>query len=143
MNFLLDTCVLSELTKPHPDASVVAWLDATDERSLFLSVLSVGEILKGISKLPDGEKRERLSRWVETDLSERFDGRLLDLNLEVAAEWGSLLGEAEQRGERLPAIDAMLAATARVGGLAVATRNESDFARCGVRVFNPWKDRAE
>ena len=138
MNWLLDTCVLSELTKPQPNANVVEWLDSAEERTLFLSVLSVGEILKGITKLPDGERKSRLGKWVETELSERFSGRLLDVTLEVAAEWGTLSGAAEQRGESLPAIDALLAATARSGGLTVVTRNEVDLSRCGARVFNPW-----
>uniref|UniRef100_A0A831UBE7 Ribonuclease VapC n=1 Tax=Geobacter metallireducens TaxID=28232 RepID=A0A831UBE7_GEOME len=138
MKFLLDTCLISELVKKEPSEPVVDWLDGCNEHSLFLSVLTLGELQKGISKLPGGNKKDALQAWIEYDLVARFEGRILDLDRETAFAWGRLMGEAEQRGVRLPVTDALIAATAAVHGLVVVTRNVKDMERCQVRVFNPW-----
>ncbi len=139
MKYLLDTCLVSELVKKEPNPAVVSWLDEQDEQKLFLSVLNLGELQKGISKLPDGTKKEELQAWVALDLVERFTGRILELDLETALCWGRLQGEAEQAGEKLPVMDSLIAATAAAHGLVVVTRNVKDIERCGVRVCNPWK----
>ena len=139
MKYLLDTCLISELVKKEPNSAVVNWLDEQDEQTLFLSVLNLGELQKGISKLPDGTKKDELQAWVVLDLVERFTGRILDIDLETALCWGSLQGEAEQAGEKLPVMDSLIAATAAAHGLIVVTRNVRDMERCGVRVCNPWE----
>lgn len=138
MSFLLDTSVISELVKPAPDKHVIEWLKRTDEASLYLSVLTIGEIEKGIAKLPASSRREKLETWVRRDLADRFRDRLLAIDGTVAATWGRLAGEAEVRGEPLPVIDGMIAATSLAHDLTVATRNIGDFERCGARCFNPW-----
>ena len=138
MKYLLDTCLISELVKKEPNPAVVSWLDEQDEQKLFLSVLNLGELQKGISKLPDGTKKNELQAWVALDLVERFTGRILEIDLETALCWGRLQGEAEQAGEKLPVMDSLIAATATAHGLVVVTRNVRDIERCGVRVFNPW-----
>lgn len=138
MKFLLDTCLISELVKKEPNAVVLNWLDGCDEQSLFLSVLTPGELQKGISKLSTGARKDALQAWVEHDLVERFAGRILDLDLETALIWGKLQGEAEQKGEKLPVMDSLIAATAIAHGLIVVTRNTRDIERCQARVFNPW-----
>jgi len=138
VKYLLDTCLISELVKREPNPAVVAWLDKQDEQKLFLSVLNLGELQKGISKLPDGTKKEELQAWVALDLVERFTGRILELDLEAALCWGRLQGEAERAGEKLPVMDSLIAAIAAAHGLVVVTRNVSDIERCGVRVCNPW-----
>ena len=139
MKYLLDTCLVSELVKKEPNPAVVSWLDEQDEQKLFLSVLNLGELQKGISKLPDGTKKEELQAWVALDLVERFTGRILEIDLETALCWGRLQGEAEQAGEKLPVMDSLIAATAAAHGLIVVTRNVRDIERCGVRVCNPWE----
>ena len=139
MKYLLDTCLISELVKKEPNPAVISWLDEQDEQKLFLSVLNFGELQKGISKLPDGTKKEELQAWVALDLVERFTGRILELDLETALCWGRLQGEAEQAGEKLPVMDSLIAATAAAHGLVVVTRNVKDIERCGVRVCNPWE----
>ncbi len=139
MKYLLDTCLVSELVKKEPNPAVVSWLDEQDEQKLFLSVLNLGELQKGISKLLDGTKKDELQAWVALDLVERFTGRVLDLDLETALCWGRLQGEAEQAGEKLPVMDSLIAATASAHGLVVVTRNVKDIERCGVRVCNPWE----
>lgn len=138
MKFLLDTCLISELVKKEPNPSVVSWLDEQDEQKLFLSVLNLGELQKAISKLPDSKKKTELQSWVELDLVERFNGRILEIDLDTAISWGRLQGEAERVGEKLPVMDSLIAATAATHGLIVVSRNERDIERCGVRVCNPW-----
>ncbi len=138
MKYLLDTCLISELVKKEPNPSVVNWLDEQDEQTLFLSVLNLGELQKGISKLPDGTRKDELQAWVALDLVERFTGRILEIDLETALCWGRLQGEAQQAGEKLPVMDSLIAATAAAHGLIVVTRNVKDIERCGVRVSNPW-----
>jgi len=138
MKYLLDTGLVSELVKKEPNPAVVSWLDEQDEQKLFLSVLNLGELQKGISKLPDGAKKEELQAWVALDLVERFTGRILELDLETALCWGRIQGEAEQAGEKLPVMDSLIAATAKAHGLVVVTRNVRDIERCGVKVCNPW-----
>ncbi len=139
MKYLLDTCVISELVKKEPHPAVIRWLDAGDESKMYLSVLTLGELIKGITKLPDGEKREKLQSWVSNDLARRFNQRLVDIDAVIAQAWGTLLGEAERRGEKLPVVDSMIAATASVHDLVVVTRNVQDMVRCQAKVFDPWK----
>lgn len=138
MKFLLDTCLVSELVKKEPCPKVTSWLDERDEQSLFLSVLIIGELQKGVSKLADGERRVKLQNWLEYDLAERFEGRILGVDLDTALAWGQLQGEAEQKGEKLPVMDSLIAATATAHGLTVVTRNVKDLERCSAKVFDPW-----
>jgi len=138
VKYLLDTCLISELVKKEPDMAVVNWLDEQDEQKLFLSVLNLGELQKGISKLPDGAKKDELQAWVAFELVERFTGRILEIDLETALYWGRLQGETEKAGEKLPLMDSLIAASAAAHGLIVVTRNVRDIERCGVKVCNPW-----
>ena len=136
--FLLDTCVISELVKPRPDESVIRWIDSVEEQRHFMSVLTLGELEKGITKLPVSQRKDDLREWLEHDLTERFSGRLLSVDFTVAAAWGKLQGEAERVGAKLPVIDSLLAATADIHHLTVVTRNVGDFERCRTPVHNPW-----
>ena len=140
MSFLLDTPVVSELVKSSPHAPVVEWMAAHDEAMLYLSVLTVGEIEKGIARLPASARRTRLQSWVRRDLVARFGERLLPIDARTATRWGALSGEAESRGRPVPVIDSLIAATALAHGFAVVTRNAADFERCGVACVNPWSD---
>jgi len=105
VKYLLDTCLISELVKKEPNPGVVNWLDEQDEQTLFLSVLNLGELQKGISKLPEGTKKDELQAWIGLDLVERFTGRILDIDLDTALCWGRIQGEAEQEGLKLPVMD--------------------------------------
>jgi toxin FitB len=138
VNYLLDTCVLSELVKPQPEPKLVEWVDDRDEHRLFLSVITIGELHKGIAKLPDGPRRTSLESWVVEDLTARFDKRILSVDTRVAATWGVMLGEAEAKGSPIPVVDALIGATASVHGCVVVTRNVADFERTGIDVENPW-----
>lgn len=137
--FLLDTNCVSELVRPHPDRRVMEWADATNEASLYLSVLTLGEIRKGIAALPQGKRRTKLETWLEVDLKARFHGRILPVDAGVADRWGLLTAEAKRKGKPLPVIDGLLAATALHHDLTIVSRNVSDLAATRVPVLNPWE----
>ncbi|HUP95191.1 MAG TPA: type II toxin-antitoxin system VapC family toxin [Burkholderiales bacterium] len=143
MSFLLDTSVVSELVKKLPNEGVLSWLSRQDEDSLYLSVLTLGELEKGISKLRASARRDRLRSWLSRDLAARFADRLLLVDVPVATRWGTLTGDAEKRGTPLPVIDSLIAATALEHGFSVVTRNVTDFERCGVACVDPWKEQAD
>jgi len=140
VSFLLDTAVVSELVRKNPSGAVLKWIDGQDEASFYLSVLTIGELEKGVAGLPASVRRSRLQSWVRRDLAERFGGRLLPIDIRTAARWGAIAGESERRGRPLPVIDCLIAATALVHGLAVVTRNVGDFERCGATCVNPWTE---
>ena len=139
MNYILDTCVISELVKTMPNLSVTEWIRSQDEESLFLSVITIGEIQKGISKLPDGlKKKQQLQNWLNTELQERFKERILEITLGTALVWGQVLGACEKNGITLPAIDSLIASQGIFHKMTVVTRNVSDMEPSGVQLFNPW-----
>jgi predicted nucleic acid-binding protein len=138
--FLLDTNVISELIKPKPEPKVAAWIDATDENLLFLSVLTLGEIRKGVVLLPRGARRTALDAWLSNELPLRFSDRILGVDLEIADRWGHLSGATGAKGVQVSVIDGLLAATAIQHGLTLVTRDTRDVAATGVAVFNPWAD---
>ncbi|MDE0202872.1 MAG: type II toxin-antitoxin system VapC family toxin [Rhodospirillaceae bacterium] len=135
MSFLIDTCALSELVKPKPSKNVCDWFDAASPEALFVSVLTLGEIRKGVEKLEGGRRRARIVTWLETALPAWFEDRVLPVDAGVADEWGRLMARLPRP---IPAIDSLIAATAIRHCLAIVTRNESDFATAGVDVLNPW-----
>lgn len=138
MSFLLDTSALSELVKPSPNPGLIAWLAATDEDRLFISVLTIGELVKGVAKLSGGAKRLRLQFWLERDLAARFSGRTLVIDEPIGNCWGKMQAAAEKRGRPLPVIDSLIAATASVRSLVIVSRNVNDFKRTGVATIDPW-----
>ena len=117
---------------------MLGWIESTEETALYLSVLTFGELEKGIARLPVSARRRRIETWVRDELSNRFSGRVLGIDLATADRWGQLSGTSEARGVPLPVIDTLITATALVHGLVVVTRNTSDFERCGARCLNPW-----
>ena len=139
MKYLLDTCLISETVKPTPSPSVLDWLERQDEARLYLSVLSVGELEKGVSRLEDGARKNRLQAWLEVSLTRRFMGRILSIDLETAQTWGRVTARCERLGHRLPVLDGLLAASALQHGLVMVTRNVADFEPTGVSVTNPWQ----
>ncbi len=139
MRHLLDTCVISEIIKSKPNKNVISWLEKQDESSLFLSVLTFGEIEKGIEKAPDKIRKKKLRLWVEEDLKQRFEGRVLPIDLETTTQWGILQGKAEQAGKAMPAIDGLIAVSGLVNNCIVVTRNTSDMEQSTAELFDPWK----
>lgn len=137
MSYLVDTNVISELRRREPDSNVVEWFEQRSSTALFLSVLTLGEIRKGIELVTDSKRKLRLLDWLEVELPKFFAGRTLPVDLAVADRWGRLQADA---GRPLPAVDSLMAATALHHGLRVVTRNAPDFAFPGLAVINPWVD---
>lgn len=137
--FLLDTNIISELVKPKPEANVTEWVENTDESLLYLSVLTLGEIRRGIAALPQSRRRATLGAWLDKDLRARFEGRILVIDQEVADRWGLLTAAARNSGIVLPVIDGLLAATALEHNLTLVTRDTGQIPSMGVAVFNPWE----
>ncbi len=139
MSYLLDTNVVSETIRKQQNKLVVRWLENIPVEALYVSVLTLGEIRKGVERLADRGKREKLRLWLEHDLPLWFEGRVLPVNLAVADRWGRLLAEV---GRPVPSIDSLLAATALHHELRLVTRNARDFDYPGLEVIDPWQKTA-
>lgn len=142
MSYLLDTCILSIGRKVNDPRfkKLRAWLDQNPETSYFISVISIGEIQAGISKLKKNElpKKSKIENWLISDLMPRFEHRTLEIDLHTCLLWGQLRGEAQKSGHVLPAIDALIAATAIQNQLILVTENTKDFLYTKVPIFNPF-----
>lgn len=138
-DYLLDTNLISELVRPHPNDRVTDWISSVNETSLFLSVLTIGELSKGIAGMNAGKRRTVLEDWLATELKPRFEERILPINASIATRWGVLSARAKQQGHSLGVIDGLIAATALSHDLTVVTRNVADFAPTKVRLLNPWE----
>jgi tRNA(fMet)-specific endonuclease VapC len=138
VRYLLDTNIISELVSKHPNEHVVSWIDGIDDQLVYLSVIAIGEIKRGIEKLPDSQRKRSLNNWLNEDLLIRFDDKILAIDLPVMFTWGKLIAKLESQGRVLPAIDSLIAATALYHDLNLVTRNEKDFDGTDVAVINPW-----
>lgn len=135
MSYLLDTNVISELVRHKPAKAVLAWFENIPSEALHISVLTLGEIRKGVEQMPDGAHREKLRLWLEHNLADWFETRVLPVDIQVADRWGKLIA---QIGRPVPSIDSLLAATALHHELRLVTRNQKDFDYPGLEVINPW-----
>lgn len=138
MKYLLDTNVISEPMKVHPNAGVTDWLAQVDEDSVYLSVVSVTELRYGIDRLASGKRRDILEAWLRNDLTSRFEGRTFPVDVEVADACGRLVARSESMGHPIEPRDAFIAATAEVHGLTLVTRNASDFQPTVKSILTPW-----
>ncbi len=139
MKYLLDTCVISELVAKHPNPQVVDFVDALDSDGVYLSVINIGEIAKGVEKLPKSKRKQDLHSWLKEDLLVRFRGRIIPLDTEALMQWGVLVARLESTGITLPAIDSLIAATTLTHKLTLVTRNVDDFSSTGIEIVNPWE----
>ena len=137
MSYLLDTCVVSDLSRPRPNPGVVAWMSEADVATLHLSAITIGEVLRGTLRLPVGKRRTSLSDWSER-LRRSFAGRVLPIDESVALRWAEIAARAEQSGRPGSFADGLIAATALDRGLTLVTRNVTDFEPFGVSLLNPW-----
>lgn len=140
MDYLLDTCVLSECARRAPDPRMKAWLkNAAKTGEFYVSAITIGEIFEGIESLPDDDSRKRrLAEWFETEILGTYGDHVLSFDRETALAWGRIKGATNRAGHVRPDLDAQIAATALVHGLAVATRNVDDMAHTGATVINPF-----
>jgi tRNA(fMet)-specific endonuclease VapC len=139
MNFLLDTCVISELIAKRSNQAVIRWIESVDEDRLYLSVITIGEIRKGIAKLDDSTRKLELEEWLGDHLLNRFDKRIAVIDTGVMLDWGQLVGELERRGNPMSLMDSLIAAIVLHGDFVLATRNEADFECADVKILNPFK----
>ncbi len=139
MNYLLDTCVISEFTRRQPNQSVIDWMNSVDEEKLFISVITVGEIQRSIERLPNSHRKTELLVWMNNGLLQRFSVRMIDIDAPTMFMWGSLRARLETAGQPMSLMDSLIAASALQNNLIVATRNIADFLSSGVQVINPWE----
>jgi predicted nucleic acid-binding protein len=137
--FLADTNIPLELTRPNPDARVVTFLESVEKESVYLSVLTLGEIRKGVASLPDGNRRRLLEDWIQSTLRPWFANRILPVTEEIVDRWEIPAAQAKSRGAALPVVDGLIAATALEHDLTLLTRNVKDFSGTGVAILNPWE----
>ncbi len=137
MSYLLDTNVISELIAPRPNPRVINWFEDADEDELFISVVSIAEIWRGIEMVASGRKRERLDAWSSDDLPARFEGRTLLVDAEIAARWAKVMTRRQAMGRVIATMDAFIAATALRHNLALVTRNAADFENLELTLVNP------
>jgi len=138
MKYLLDTCVISELVKKKPDKNVIKWISNVQEDSMFLSVFTFAELHKGVEKLPKSKKKNELHSWVNKDLLKRFEGRIIDFDMTIAQNWGTIIAEAEKKGMPLPLMDSLIAISGLTYNLVVVTQNIKDMKNSGANLLNPW-----
>ncbi len=138
MSYLLDTNVLSELVKQTPSPSVLSWVDSVDNEALYISVITIGEIRKGVAGIQNVERQDKISHWLEVELPAYFEDRILIIDAKIADRWGRL--QSKNQGYILPAIDGLIAATAHVFGLTLVTCNTKDFIHTPIKIINPWVD---
>lgn len=138
MKYLLDTCTISEVTKNRPDRNVVSWYESREETRLYLSVITVGEIERGIYGLPRSRKRTRLEKWFYDEAIPGFHGRIFDIGLRTMATWAKLAIDLRKKGIVRPSFDSLLEATSVEHNLILATRNVRNFHQSAATIFNPW-----
>ena len=138
MKYLLDTNIISEFISKIPNKNVVDYILTLDENDLYLSVITLGEIKAGIEKLDNGNKKEKLLHWLENDLLNRFQNRIVDIDTEVMLRWGAINHRLKQLGKPLPIMDSLIGATSEIKDFILITRNEKDFKNLNIKVVNPF-----
>lgn len=139
MPFLLDTNIVSETVKPKPEERVLAWLKAQTPQELFLAAQTIGELVRGARKVKEKARRERFERWIEQDLTDQFEGRILPFDSPAAVLWGRLMGDGDRKGRTPAATDAQIAAVTIHHDLTLVTRNTKDFEHFDAKLLNPWE----
>ncbi len=139
MNYLLDTCVISEYTRQKPNPKIIQWVDKRAESQLFLSVITIGEIKKGIELLPeDSTRKQNLAIWLNNDLLQRFSGRIYPVTVDIMLCWGAIVSRLDSAGLTVSTMDSLIAATALSQQAILVSRNEDHFRQAGVEIINPW-----
>ncbi len=138
MKYLLDTNIISEFISQTPNKNVIDYILTLNENDLYLSVITIGEIKAGIEKLDNGSKKEKLLHWLENDLLNRFQDRIVDIDTTVMLQWGSINNRLKQLGKPLPIMDSLIGATSEIKDFILITRNEKDFKNLNIKVVNPF-----
>ena len=139
MNYLIDTNVISELIAKQRDRQVVEWLQTVDDQRMYLSIITIGELRKGLDLMVASRRKQQLEQWYRYELLIQFKPNIIPIDLRVIEVWGEMMAALQKKGRILPLADALIAATALAHNLTIATRNVKDFVGAGVSVFNPWQ----
>lgn len=139
MNFLLDTCVISEALAKQPNPKVLAFVDSLDPESIYLSDITIGELFKGISKLSPSDRKDKLQAWLQDELLPRYGGKIVSLDVKTWMTWGVLMARLELSGQVIPIVDSLIAAIVLEHNMTLVTRNVSDFEAAGIEIVNPWQ----
>ena len=139
MNYLLDTCVISEVLNKQPNPKALEFVDNLDPEEVYLSAITIGELYKGIARLPASRRKNELQAWFEDELLVRYEGKILSLDADVLMTWGGLVAKLEADGCVMPAMDSLIAAIVLTHDMTLVTRNVSDFKNSGVKIANPWE----
>jgi len=142
VKYLLDTCVISEISKAYPEKRLLDWVKTVPPDRLFVCTITIGEIRKGHAKLPNSKKKAKIAEWINCIL-EDYKDRILPIDLVAAENWGEIQGVSEIKGKAISTLDGLIASVARVNNLVLVTRNVSDFEECQVSIFNPWNLKQE
>ena len=135
--YLLDTCVFSEFSKKSPSSSVISWAQTISLSDIFLSSLVLGELLRGVAKLPEGFRKQELHHWVQ-GLFVTHQARVVSIDTTVVRVWADITSRAESMGKTPQVMDSLIGASALANDLVLVTRNVDDFQDLGVSLFNPW-----
>jgi len=138
--YLLDTCAISEMVAVKPNPNVLSWFQSQNEEMLFLSIITIGEIEKGIYQLPASRKRTLLETWLFDDLAPNFHGRILEINRKLITSWAKMIADLKTKGVVRPSFDSLIEATALHHQLILVTRNVKNFQYSQVTILNPWED---
>jgi len=138
--YLLDTCTISEMVAVKPNPKVLSWFQSQNEEMLFLSIITVGEIEKGIYQLPASKKRTLLETWLFDDLAPNFHGRILEINRKLITAWAKMIADLKMKGVVRPSFDSLIEATALHHQLILVTRNVKNFQYSSVTILNPWEN---
>jgi len=139
MKVLMDTCVISELIKTSPDRNVLTWFESTKEEDIYISSLTLGEIEYGISRLPDGKKKNDIASWFR-NVKDQLREHTVPVTSEIALKWGVIRANIQKKGYEISVVDGIIAATSICGNFTLATRNISDFRHVDMDIINPWVD---
>ena len=139
MKYLLDTCIISETSRPRPDARVMEWIESVDESDLFVPAVVFGELRKGVERRNDDPKKLALTRWLD-DCREIYGDRIVPFDYEVSNLWGKEVANLQRAGKTPPVIDSQIAATALCHGMTLVTRNVRDMADFAIQLLNPFQD---
>ncbi len=140
MAYLLDTCTISEMISVRPNGNVLKWFESQSEKTLYLSIITIGEIEKGIYQLPQSKKRLRLETWLFDELAPSFQNRLLGIDRKLMTAWAKMIAELKTKGMNRQSFDSVIEATALHHQLILVTRNVKNFKNSQVTILNPWED---